>query len=63
MKRSLLLEAATALLNREGLNTTAVEGETLDPLMVRPCLARRLQLPPQPDQPSLQPIGSIPDLS
>lgn len=50
-------EAAAALLNREGLNTTAIEGETLDPAMVRSSLARRLQIPPQPGQP--QPSAQV----
>lgn len=54
---SLQREAAVALLNREGLNTTAIEGETLDPFMVRSSLARRLQLPPQPGQP--QPSAQV----
>ena len=44
-------EAVAALLNREGVNTTAIEGETLDPSMVRSSVARRLQLPLQPGQP------------
>ena len=48
---SLQQEAAASLLSREGLNTTAIEGETLDPAMVRSSLARRLQLPLQSGQP------------
>lgn len=54
---SLQREAAAVLLSREGLNTTAIEGETLDPAMVRSSLARRLQLPPQPGQP--QPSAQV----
>ena len=38
------------MLNREGLHTTAIEGEALDPSMVYSSLARRLQLPLQPGQ-------------
>ena len=54
---SLQREAAAALLNREGLTTTAIEGEVLDPSMVRSSLARRLRLPPQPGQP--QPSAQV----
>ena len=50
LEPSLQQEAVAALLNREGVNTTAIEGETLDPSMVRSSLARRLQLPLQPGQ-------------
>ena len=51
LEPSLRQEAAAALLNREGVNTTAIEGETLDPSMVYSSLARRLQLPLQLGQP------------
>ncbi|MXW40377.1 MAG: Fic family protein [Synechococcus sp. SB0668_bin_15] len=54
---SLQQEAAASLLSREGLNTTAIEGETLDPAMVRSSLARRLQLPLQSGQP--QPSAQV----
>ena len=56
---SLQREAAATLLNREGMNTTAIEGEKLDPFMVRFSLARRLQLelPLQPGQP--QPSAQV----
>ena len=54
---SLQQEAAASLLSREGLNTTAIEGEMLDPVMVRSSLARRLQLPLQQGQP--QPSAQV----
>ena len=54
---SLQQEAAASLLSREGLNTTAIEGETLDPAMVRSSVARRLQLPLQSGQP--QPSAQV----
>ena len=39
------LEAISALLSRESLGTTAIEGELLDPGQVRSSIARRLGLP------------------
>ena len=38
-------EAIYALLGRESLGTSAIEGELLDPGQVRSSIARRLQLP------------------
>ena len=52
---SLRQEAAASLLSREGLNTTAIEGETLDPVMVRSSLAAVCSFPRSPVSLSLRP--------
>ncbi len=44
-------EASAALLSRESLSTAGIEGEPLDPAEVRSSVARRLQLPLEPQQP------------
>ena len=54
-------EVSAALLSRESLSTAGIEGEQLDPAEVRSSLARRLQLPlePQASKPSARVEGLI----
>jgi len=46
LDRKLTLEAVAAVLVEDGVTTSAIEGERLDPAAVRSSVARRLGLPP-----------------